>query len=127
MTLRAHYLAYLAALNERRFADLSAYVADELVYNDSPMTLGEYRALLEDDVRRIPDLTYDPRLIVVDNDVVACRLRFDCTPQEPFRGLPPGVRAVFAEHVFYRFSERRIVRVWSLLEPGGAEPGGDGS
>ncbi|RKS75312.1 putative ester cyclase [Motilibacter peucedani] len=116
-SLEQHYRDYIAALDERRFDDLPAYVADELVYNDAPMTLRDYRALLEDDVRRIPDLVYDVRLLVTGEDHVACVLRFDCTPAETFRGLEPtGERIVFTEHVFYRFEDRRIVQVWSLLD-----------
>ncbi|MFI5956322.1 ester cyclase [Cryptosporangium sp. NPDC051539] len=115
--LRSHYLEYLATLNSRRFDDLAGYVADELVYNDGPMTLAEYRSLLEDDARRIPDLLYDVQNLVVDGDQVACRLRFDCTPVEPFQGREPtGTRVTFGEHVFYRFRENRIAEVWSLLD-----------
>jgi len=115
--LRAHYLAYIATLNERRFEDLTAFVADELVYNGAHLTGGQYRELLEDDVRRIPDLFFDVQLLVVDGKHVACRIGFDCTPREPFQGWSPtGARVMFAEHVFYRFEAGRIIQVWSLLD-----------
>ena len=115
--LRDHYRAYILTLNERRFDDLVAFVADELVYNDKPMTAVEYRQLLKDDVRRIPDLFYDIEGLVVDGNDVASRIRYDCTPVEPFRGLrPTGSRISFTEHVFYRFHDGHIVRVWSLLD-----------
>ena len=52
--LERHCWSYIAALNERRFDDLSAFVADELVHNDAPISAGQYRELLEDDVRSIP-------------------------------------------------------------------------
>lgn len=116
-SLEQHYLDYLAALNERRFGDLSAFVADDLVYDDAPLGARRYRELLEDDVRRIPDLSYDVQHLVVAGDHVAARLRFDCTPVETFHGFAPtGARVVFTEHVFYRFRERRIAQVWSLLD-----------
>lgn len=115
--LREHYLNYIATLNERRFEDLPAFAADELVYDGAPMTGGQYRELLEDDVRRIPDLFFDVQHLVVDNGYVACRIGFDCTPREPFQGRQPtGSRVVFAEHVFYRFHYARITQVWSLLD-----------
>lgn len=104
-------------MNERRFEDLPAFAADKLVYNGAPMTGRQYRELLEDDVRRIPDLVFDVQHLVVDNGYVACRIGFDCTPREPFQGRQPtGSRVVFAEHVFYRFHDARITQVWSLLD-----------
>lgn len=115
--LREHYAHYIAVLNGRRFDELSTFVGDDLVYNDAPMTGRQYRELLDDDVRRIPDLYFDVQHLVVDGSEVACRLRFDCTPREPFHGFEPtGSRVVFTEHVFYRFHDDRIVRVWSLLD-----------
>lgn len=115
--LRQHYLDYIATLNERRFQNLPTYVADQLVYNDTPMTGGQYRELLEDDVRRIPDLFFDVQLLVVADGHVACLIGFDCTPREPFQGREPtGGRVVFTEHVFYRFQHDHITQVWSLLD-----------
>jgi steroid delta-isomerase-like uncharacterized protein len=115
--LRRHYRNYIATLNERRFDDLAAFVADELIYNDIPMTTRQYRALIEDDVRRIPDLFFEVQHCVVNDSYVACRIRFDCTPRESFHGLEPtGSRVVFVEHVFYRFHDDRIAQVWSLLD-----------
>jgi len=111
------YLRYIDALNDRRFDDLPAFVAGELVYNDAPITGGQYRAMLEDDVRRIPDLFFDVQHLLVDGDQVACRLRFACTPVAVFQHLQPtGDPVVFTEHVFYRFRDDRIVQVWSLLD-----------
>lgn len=82
-----------------------------------PMSLGDYRAMLEADTRAIPDLRYTAALVVTDADVVVCRLLFRCTPQQPFLGFEPtGVLISFSEHVFYRFRDRSIVEVWSLLD-----------
>ncbi len=115
--LKVHYSNYIATLNERRFEDLPAFVADELVYNGASLTGQQYREMLEDDVQRIPDLFFDVQHLVVDDGYVACRIRFDCTPREPFQGREPnGSRVVFSEHVFYRFQDDRITQVWSLLD-----------
>jgi predicted ester cyclase len=117
--LKEHYLNYIAVLNERRFDDLKNFVADELVYNDAPMNAGQYRQLLEDDVRTISDLFFDVQQLVGSDEYVACRIRFDCTPVERFQGFEPsGSRIVFAEHVFYRFQDDHITQVWSLLDIG---------
>lgn len=111
------YRGYLDALNERRFDDLDRFVHDELTYNEAQLTRSEYAAMRAEDVRAIPDLKYDVRLLVVSGDLVACRLWFDCTPQRTFLGVEPnGGRVAFAEHVFYRFRDERIEQVWSLLD-----------
>jgi predicted ester cyclase len=115
--LEAHYLAYIAALNDRRTGDLAEFVHDELTYNDEPITRRQYQDLISADIAAIPDLFYDVRLLVVDEEQVACRLRFDCTPVRDFLGLSPtGKRVSFAEHVFYRFRDGRIAAVWSLID-----------
>lgn len=115
--LKTVYRDYLTALDERRFEDLRLFVHDELTYNEAPMTRDEYAAMIADDVRRIPDLRFEPRLVVVSGDVLACRLWFACTPELEFAGIAPsGAPVSFAEHVFYRFREHRIEQVWSLLD-----------
>lgn len=109
------YRDYIATLNGRRFDDLHRFVHDRLTYNGEEWTRETYRALLADDVRKIPDLQYEIQLLVVDSDRVSCRLWFDCTPQQVFLGIDAeGRRISFAEHVFYHFREGRIDSVWSL-------------
>lgn len=111
------YRAYLDALNGRRFDELDRYVHDELVYNDRPISRAQYTDMIVDDVRRIPDLVFAVDMLVCDDDVVACRLWFDCTPEHEFAGIAPtGRRVAFAEHVFYRFRDGRIAQVWSLID-----------
>lgn len=115
--LVATYRAYLTALNERRLDDLVRYVHDELVYNGDTMTRRQYRDLIADDTEAVPDLFYDAQIIVADNNRVACRILFDCTPQLPFLGFSPnGQRITFAEHVFYDFGDGRIAAVWSVID-----------
>jgi predicted ester cyclase len=111
------YRGYLDALNERRFDDLDRFVHDEVIYNDGAISRDRYAAQRRAEAATIPDLHYHVQHLVVDGDQVACRLWFDCTPQRTFLGIEPnGRRASFAEHVFYRFSDRRIAQVWSLLD-----------
>lgn len=115
--LAAVYQRYLQCLNERRWDDLHEFVHDELAYNSTPMSLADYRAARQVEVRAIPDLRFTAELVVADADTVAARLFFRCTPQQPFLGFEPaGTPMSFAEHVFYRFRDRRITEVWSLID-----------
>lgn len=73
--------------------------------------------MLEADTAAIPDLQFVAELILVEEDVVASRLMFHCTPQATFQGFePPGTPISFSEHVFYRFRESKIAEVWSLVD-----------
>jgi predicted ester cyclase len=115
--LEAVYHAYLTVLNERRFDDLVQFVHDELTYNGEPMTRHQYADLIAADVAAVPDLAFTAEIVVADEEQVACRLWFDCTPQHQFLGFAPdGNRISFAEHVFYRFRDDRITSVWSLID-----------
>jgi predicted ester cyclase len=117
MRLQAIYLAYLDALNGRRFSDLNEFVHNELTYNDKALTRQEYADMIAADVEAVPDLHFEARLLVASGDVVACRLWFDCTPSGELFGLSPtGQRVSFAEHVFYRFRAGRIAAVYSLID-----------
>ncbi len=118
--LERTYREYIAALNDRRFADLDRFVHDQLTYNGESWSRARYQELLADDVERIPDLHYEIQLLVVGPDQVAGRLWFDCAPVGEFLGIDVGGRRVsFAEHVFYRFRANRIEHVWSLIDTDG--------
>ena len=111
------YRAYLDALNGRRLDDLDQFVHDQVVYNDRPITRQQYAQMIAEDVRKIPDLYFTIGLCITADDVVACRLWFDCSPEYEFAGITPTGRSVtFAEHVFYRFRDGRIEQVWSLID-----------
>jgi steroid delta-isomerase-like uncharacterized protein len=115
--LEAHYRAYLDALNERRLGDLVHYVQDELSYNGERMTRRQYQDLIAADITAIPDLIFDPHIIVACGQQVACRLVFNGVPKHDFLGFSPnGERLVFAEHVFYQFHDGRIASVSSLID-----------
>lgn len=111
------YREYLQCLNERRWDDLGLFVADAVRYNEAPLGLSGYRAMLEADTTAIPDLEFAPDIVIADDRIVSCRLMFRCTPAGMFLGLEAtGASVSFAEHVFYRFEDVRIVEVWSLID-----------
>ena len=111
------YRDYIACLNERNWPGLERFVHDDVTYNGRWTGLAGYRAMLERDVRDIPDLTFNIDLLISDPPRIASRLRFDCTPKGEFLGLPVnGRRISFAENVFYEFQDGKIVRVWSVID-----------
>jgi predicted ester cyclase len=115
--LLAVYRDYLDCLNARRWDELGRFVADEVVYNGERLRLSDYRSMLEADTSAIPDLQFTPEIQLADDHVVSCRLFFQCTPQRAFLGFEPTGGAVsFPEHVFYRFDNRQIVEVWSVID-----------
>jgi predicted ester cyclase len=111
------YTGYIACLNARDWGSLGRYVAQEVQHNARRLGLAGYQAMLEEDVRQIPDLKFNVELLVSGADHVACRLHFDCTPAGMYLGLPlNGQRVRFHEHVFYEFRDGKIVKVWSMLD-----------
>jgi predicted ester cyclase len=115
--LSAIYRSYLDCLNRRDWPLLGQFVDEHVVHNGRPFGLAGYRAMLEQDVSDIPDVRFDIELLVTDAHFVASRLRFDCTPAVSFLGLDTaGKRIAFAENVFYRFRDGKIVEVWSLID-----------
>jgi predicted ester cyclase len=111
------YRRYIGYLNDRRVHDLGDFVCEQLAYNGQAMTRAQYQDMIAADIAAIPDLYFDVRLLVVEGDMIACRIEFNCTPQAEFLGLQPnGKRIAFAEHVFYRLREGKICEVWSLID-----------
>ena len=122
MTLSDIYRGYIACLNAQDWPNLGSFVHDALHYNDRPITLTDYRAMLEKDFREIPDLSFDIQLLIADPPRIASRLRFDCAPKAAFMGLRvDGKRVVFCENVFYAFREGKIERVWSVIDKAAIE------
>jgi predicted ester cyclase len=111
------YRDYIACLNEQAWARLSDFVCEDVRHNDRRFGLMGYRAMLESDFEAIPDLHFHIELLVAEPPYVASRLRFQCTPKGEFLGLRVnGRRVSFCENVFYRFRERRIAEVWSVID-----------
>jgi predicted ester cyclase len=111
------YRGYIECLNRQDWAQLGDYVDSAARYNGQQIGLDGYRRMLEGDFRAIPDLRFNIELLVVDPPLVASCLRFDCTPIGTLFDMPVNGRRVrFDENVFYRFSNARIVEVWSLID-----------
>ncbi|WP_334194240.1 ester cyclase [Pararhodobacter sp.] len=119
--LRA-YQDYLACLNARDWESLPRFVTEDVTRNGLRLGLSGYRALLEGDVRAIPDLAFLPSHLACDPPLLAARLVFDCTPVGGLFGLPVNGRRVrFTENVFYEYRAGRIAQVWSLIDQAAIE------
>jgi predicted ester cyclase len=116
------YRAYIACLNARDWADLGRFVHEAAEHNGRRFGLAGYRAMLEQDVRQIPDLRFNIALLIADPPMIAARLAFDCTPKGEFLGLPVnGRRIAFTENVFYAFRDGKIAEVWSVIDKAAIE------
>jgi predicted ester cyclase len=116
------YLAYIACLNAQDWSRLADFVEVDVRHNNRPLGVAGYRAMLQNDFATIPDLRYEVELLVVDTKCVGSRLRFDCSPQGEFLGLPVnGKRVVFSENVFYELRNGKIARVWSVIDKSAIE------
>src|SRR5690606_19333598 len=107
--LKDFYHRYLECLNNGRPGKLAGFVNESLVYNDKKITLAEYEDKLSGNFRDIPDLHFHAGLLVTENNVIACRLDFNCTPIRKFMGIPVnGMKVSFSEFVFYDLTNGRI-------------------
>ena len=122
MTLAALYQGYIDCLNARDWDNLGTYVGTEVAYNGEVVGLDAYRQAREREFREIPDLYFDVRIVVSDENTVASRLKFEISPRGTFLGLPVnGKRISFSENVFYEYEDEKIVRVWSVLDKAAIE------
>jgi Predicted ester cyclase len=116
------YRNYIDCLNKRTLDNLHLFVHNDVIHNGRPLGLSGYQAMLQQNYADIPDLYFDIELLVADNQYVACRLGFDCTPIGAFLGVPVnGRRVVFTENVFYLFREGKIREVWSVVDKAAIE------
>jgi predicted ester cyclase len=116
-TLERIYRDYLACLNAQDWAKLSRFVQDDVRHNGRVLGLQGYRAMLEHDFERMPDLRFEIGILIASPPRLGCRLLFDVTPTGELMGLPVNGRRVrFAENVFYAFRDGRIEEVWSVLD-----------
>jgi predicted ester cyclase len=120
--LAANYRDYITCLNRRDWPALGHFVHEEVVHNARSLGLAGYRAMLERDVREIPDLQFHIEMLISDPPRIAARLKFDCTPAGAFLGLAVnGKRVSFCENVFYEFQDRKIRQVWSVIDKAAIE------
>ncbi len=111
------YRGYIDCLNRQDWDNLGRYVADNARHNGHLLGLFGYRDMLINDFEQIPDLRFNIDLLVCEPPHVASRLAFDCSPKGRFLGLDVNGRRIrFAENVFYRFENGRIVDVRSVLD-----------
>lgn len=118
--LPALYRAYIACLNARDWDALGRHVHPDATHNGRAFGLEGYRQMLIADVRAIPDLRFNIRLLVCEPPHVAAILDFDCTPRGELFGLPVnGRRVQFSENVFYEFEGGLIRTVHSIIDTAG--------
>ena len=111
------YRDYIACLNRQDWSNLERFVHEEVHYNGERIGLSRYREMLEGDFRAIPDLYFDIHLLVSEPPRVASRLSFDCSPKGTLFGIHvKGKRVVFTENVFYEFRDKKIDKVWSVID-----------
>lgn len=116
------YDRYIACLNARAWDELGEFVAADVVHNDRRLGFYGYRAMLEENVRDIPDLYFNVDVIVVNASHIASRLRFDCTPVQEFLGVPVnGRRVVFHEHALYTLRAGKVAEVLSIIDKAAVE------
>lgn len=116
------YRSYISCLNQQDWPRLGQFVGADVCHNGQQIGLAGYRAMLEGDFSKIPDLYFKIQLLIADPPYVACRLQFDCTPKDRFLGLGVGGKKVsFAENVFYEFRNDRIAQVWSVIDKAAIE------
>lgn len=118
MDLRTIYNKYIDTLNDQGYKQLSPFVHDDIVHNESkPMSPDAYGQMILDSIQDFPGFKFQVEMLTVEQSgsagegIVAARLRLSYAP--------PGTkteaeRVVFYEHVFYRFELGKIRRVWSL-------------
>ena len=115
--LRMIYRAYIDCLNARALDRLDDFVDQEVEYNGKRISLIGYRTMLEGDFQAIPDLKFNIGLLCSEPPLISSRLDFDCTPVGLLFGTAVnGKRIQFTENVFYEFQNKRIRRVWSLID-----------
>jgi predicted ester cyclase len=111
------YRAYIACLNARDWSRLGDFVGARVHHNGRPLGVDGYRAMLQKDFLDIHDLHFDIEFLIANPNCIGARLRFDCSPQGIFLGLPiNGRRVVFAENVFYEILDCKIANVWSVID-----------
>lgn len=116
------YRSYIDCLNRRDWDRVGDFVHAEVRHNGRAFALAGYRAMLEEDVRAIPDLRFEIGMLVAEPPLIATRLLFTCTPTGVFLGLPVNGRTVsFSENVFYAYRDGLIAEVWSVIDKAAVE------
>lgn len=111
------YRRYIDCLNSGNLEKLSDFIQDQLTYNGKEITLKDYKKSRLMERKAIPDLFYHIELLVTNEDMIACRLNFNCTPVNEFMGIKPnGKKAMFSENVFYKLIQGKVSSVLSIID-----------
>lgn len=111
------YHDYIACLNKQDWPRLARFVESDVRYNGNQIGLEGYRSMLEANFAEIPDLHFNIELLVAEPPYISSRLHFNCTPRSKFLNLNiNGANVSFAENVFYKFHDKKIVQVWSVID-----------
>lgn len=124
--IRSRYDAFVAICNARDFSQLPDFVSPDFTVNSHAVGLENFTKFLTNLVVQIPDLKYDPLMVVSDNAArtLAVRFVFECTPSGEYMGLPINGRKVsWEEHIFYKFDEEgeRIKDCFLVYDKGAVE------
>lgn len=123
MDLRKQYQDYIVAINNKK--TLENFVHDGVCHNNSgPLSAVKYTQNIRDAQADMLGLFFEIDSLVVEADEgsrgeqgdgnVACRIKLSFESKS-------GEKEDFIEHVFYRFEQGKIKRVWSLLDGAGLE------
>lgn len=115
--LRALYLRYIDAINNREFDRMHEFAHDQLTFNGGPITREQYVEAMQGHLAAVDDFVWRLDDLVVEDDRVAARLTDTGVPSAEWLGLTPTVRSVeFTEYAFYRFRDGRFEDMWYLLD-----------
>lgn len=115
--LRQIYRGYIDCLNAQDWKRLGEFVGDAAEYNGTAIGLAGYEKMLIRDFRAIPGLRFNIDLVIAEPPHIASRLKFECTPHGMLFDISVnGKRVRFTENVFYEFKDRRIRKVWSIID-----------
>lgn len=111
------YCGYIDCLNRQDWDALPRFLCDDVKHNERPLGVDGYRAMLIEDFKAIPDLSFNIERLACDPPLIAARLVFDCTPVGMLFDLPVnGRRVQFSENVFYEVEDGAIRSVWSVID-----------
>ncbi len=71
--LAEFYRDYIACLNRRDWPALRQFVHEDVAHNARPLGLPGYRAMLERDIREIPDLQFHIEMLISAPPRIAAR------------------------------------------------------
>lgn len=118
--LSRNYHNYIDCINKQTMGEnLSRFCHPTVWHNNRQLALSEYRHLMEDAQRAIPDIRFNVHSLIVDESAqrMAVRLEFTGVPALKWAGVKPSGKAVeFSEHVFYWLQDGKINRVLSLVD-----------